>query len=378
VSAIEDVNISRPIKIGTRTPLPMLVAEATRQLTVCNSCRYCEGFCAVFPSLERRTVLERGDISQIANLCHDCRACFDACMYTAPHDFALNIPRALSAVRTADYTDYVWPVSPPRLLRGRLGVVSGLACTALLVLVAAALNTGFSGIVASHASPYALIPYWATLILLLLPAVFALGVMAAATRSYWRTTGSGRVDTAGVLGAIREAATLRYLRGGGEDCRYPEEDQPSGARRRLHMLVMYGFGLCIVSTTAAGVMQDFLGNDPPYGWVSVPVLSGTIGGLMLAVGSIGLLALKVRASGPTGFAAMTVKDYGFLVALTYLAVSGLATLLARGTDAFGVIYLLHLAAIVLCFAVAPYTKFMHIVFRFAALVRDNLERAQAG
>ena len=29
-------------------------AEADRQLTICNACRYCEGYCAVFPALERQ------------------------------------------------------------------------------------------------------------------------------------------------------------------------------------------------------------------------------------------------------------------------------------------------------------------------------------
>ena len=32
-----------------------LLAEAERQLDICNACRYCEGYCAVFPALERRT-----------------------------------------------------------------------------------------------------------------------------------------------------------------------------------------------------------------------------------------------------------------------------------------------------------------------------------
>jgi ferredoxin len=86
-----------------RTSLHLLVEEATRQLTICNSCRYCEGLCAVFPALERRQVIENGDVSQLANLCHDCRACFDACMYEPPHEFAIDIPKALSAVRLADY-----------------------------------------------------------------------------------------------------------------------------------------------------------------------------------------------------------------------------------------------------------------------------------
>jgi citrate/tricarballylate utilization protein len=33
----------------------------------------------------------------------------------------------------------------------------------------------------------------------------------------------------------------------------------------------------------------------------------------------------------------------------------------------------HLAAVAACFAIAPYTKFMHVVYRFLALVHDNAE-----
>ena len=32
------------------------LAEADRLMTVCNSCRYCEGLCAVFPAMEMRRV----------------------------------------------------------------------------------------------------------------------------------------------------------------------------------------------------------------------------------------------------------------------------------------------------------------------------------
>ena len=84
-----------------------LFAEAERQLNICNSCRYCEGYCAVFPALERRTVLETGDITQLASLCHDCRACFQACMYAPPHEFAVDPPTILTAVRQASYRHYL-------------------------------------------------------------------------------------------------------------------------------------------------------------------------------------------------------------------------------------------------------------------------------
>ena len=53
--------------------IDLLVSEASRQLTICNSCRYCEGLCAVYPALERRSQLTEGDVSQLANLCHDCQ-----------------------------------------------------------------------------------------------------------------------------------------------------------------------------------------------------------------------------------------------------------------------------------------------------------------
>ena len=69
-----------------------LFAEADRQLTICNACRYCEGYCAVFPALARQVNLTAGDITHLADLCHDCRDCYTACMYVPPHEFALNLP----------------------------------------------------------------------------------------------------------------------------------------------------------------------------------------------------------------------------------------------------------------------------------------------
>ena len=36
--------------------------EADRLMTVCNSCRYCEGLCAVFPAMEMRRAFPDGRI----------------------------------------------------------------------------------------------------------------------------------------------------------------------------------------------------------------------------------------------------------------------------------------------------------------------------
>ena len=56
-----------------------LLAEADRLMTVCNSCRYCEGLCAVFPAMEMRRAFPDGDLNYLANLCHGCGACYDDC-----------------------------------------------------------------------------------------------------------------------------------------------------------------------------------------------------------------------------------------------------------------------------------------------------------
>ena len=118
---------------ASETSLHALVEEASRQLTICNACRYCEGFCAVFPALERRTVLSAGDVIQLANLCHDCRACLDACMYSPPHEFAVSPPPVLSATRLASYDRYAWPRSMPRVLRGRVGLFFGAVLCAIVL-----------------------------------------------------------------------------------------------------------------------------------------------------------------------------------------------------------------------------------------------------
>jgi citrate/tricarballylate utilization protein len=176
-------------------------------------------------------------------------------------------------------------------------------------------------------------------------------------------------------GAIIEAAEMRYLKGGGADCSYPTE-RPSPLRRYFHGAVAYGFLLCLVSTISAGILQDFLGSSPPYPPLSIPVVTGTVGGVGLVVGSVGLLALKQRSDPLATVGEMASRDYNLLIALGVLGATGLGTLLLRDTAAFGPVLVIHLAAVAVSFAVAPYSKFNHALYRLLALVLDNIERAE--
>src|SRR6201997_2940732 len=87
------------------------LAEADRLMTVCNSCRYCEGLCAVFPAMEMRRAFADGDLDYLANLCHACGACFHDCQFAPPHDFNVNVPQVLAAVRRESYVRYARPRS---------------------------------------------------------------------------------------------------------------------------------------------------------------------------------------------------------------------------------------------------------------------------
>jgi citrate/tricarballylate utilization protein len=343
------------------TEISGLFAEAERQLVICNACRYCEGYCAVFPALELRRSLAEGDIAHLADLCHDCRDCYTACMYAPPHEFAVDLPAILSAVRRDNYDRYL-----PRLPGGRTVTMAVTAVGALAVLgICAILGAGSSRV---PGSPYRVIAYPALVTVACAAIGWGIAMTAVAAVRYWRGT-RGRFTLPGLVDAIVAAATLRNLRGGGADCSYPGDD-PSPWRRRLHQLVAGGFALCFASTVAAAISQDILGFQPPYPVDSVPVLLGILGGAGLTVGCAGLLAMK-RDAAPV---ATTRRDYGLIVALLVLAITGLLTLVLRDTDAFAPVLVIHLCAVMVSFAIFPYTKFVHVIYRFLALIHDSSER----
>ncbi len=92
-------------------------AEVERVMQVCNACRYCEGFCAVFPAMTQRLEFGKADIHYLANLCHNCGACLHACQYAPPHEFAINVPKAMAQARLETYQQYAQPAAFGALYR---------------------------------------------------------------------------------------------------------------------------------------------------------------------------------------------------------------------------------------------------------------------
>jgi citrate/tricarballylate utilization protein len=227
------------------------------------------------------------------------------------------------------------------------------------------------------ASPYSVVPYGAILALGIASLAVALVLLALGARRYFAHVGPRPAGTSpwrATARALHAAATLQYLRSAGVECTYPDEEA-SPLRRRLHQSLVGGLTLTLAATITAGIEQDLASRPPPYSLVSAPVLLGLVGGVAMLLGGGGLALLKRRADPAPAEAASQAADWAFLGALLVLAASGLLTLIARLSPAYGVLLALHLDAVFCCFVLAPFTKFAHVVYRFCSLVRDEEERA---
>lgn len=351
-----------------------LAGEARRQIEICNACRYCEGFCSVFPALMREKTFSGGDITHLANLCHNCRGCYYSCQYTAPHEFDLNLPAALAEVRQDSWERHAYPQVFANVFH-RHGVAIAGGLTAGIALLFAALaafrpetGSGFYAVLAHNA----MVAIFAPAFLLPLLAV------ALSLRSYWRETGQGRPSIASVMGAFRNAAALRNLSGGqGQGCNFEQDDRYSDRRRQFHQAVMYGFLLCFAATSVATVMHYLFGLEAPYPLFSLPKLLGVPGGIALTAGCVGLAWLKLKADPSLGAQRVWGGEMAFVLLLGFVALSGLALYAATGSDLVAPLLALHLGAVLTFFLLLPYTKMVHGFFRLAALTLEEEHKKPA-
>lgn len=344
-----------------------ITQEARRQIEICNACRYCEGYCAVFPAMTRNRIFSDGDITQLANLCHNCRGCYYACQYTEPHEFALNLPRALAEARHESWKDHAWPGSFARAF-DRSGVV-----------IAAGLVVAFAAIfaLAQGLRPESGEGFYAYMSHGLMVAIFApaflvpLAAMAVSLGCYWRAVGGGSVRIVDVWQAMKSAGRMRNLDGGhGDGCNFEAGERYSNARRHAHQATLYGFLLCFAATSAGTLMHYGFGLHAPYGLFSLPKLLGVPGGLLLCAGTAGLAWLKTRADRDLGAPEVWGGEMAFVLLLFSVSATGLALYGATRTSAVAVLLSVHLGTVLAFFLLTPYSKMAHGFYRMAALTKD--------
>ena len=356
------------------------VINARREMEICNACRYCEGFCAVFPAVELRREFSAGDLSYLANLCHNCRGCYYACQYAPPHEWGINVPKALAEVRAESYAEYAWP-KPLASMFNRNGTVVSLVAAlgiAVVLILSMLLNSpgnffGAHGTMhrirstrsfrygrcRSSASQRSASPWWRW--------AWARGT-SGATPGPKESIGPVSVGI-----ALWDVLTLKNLGGGGNGCN-DNSEAFSMRRRYLHHAMFYGFLLCFAATTVGFIYHSFLGWPAPYPFISAPVLLGTVGGILMLIGTVGLTAMKFVDDPLPNVRRLLGADIALLMLLAMIAITGLVVLMVRATGAMGLAMAVHLGFILAFFLVLPYSKMVHGVYRSAALLRRAIER----
>lgn len=352
--------------------------ELNRQLTICNACRYCEGYCAVFPAMSRHKEFLQPDMQYLANLCHSCGSCLHACQYAPPHEFGVNIPNVMARVRIDTYREFAWPGFLARLYdRNALAIVLFSIVSLSLFFI---LSVDESGMLLKHVEGgdfYSIIPH--NRMVFMFGAVFGFSLLAISVSlvRFWKsistTLEAGIANGSSLYKPIADIATLKNLGGGhGQGCNNAD-DAYTLARRRYHHFTFYGFILCFAATSVATIYHYVLGWPAPYDLFSLPKLLGISGGAALLVGTVGLFYLSLTRHVEHGDAKQKPMDRGFILLLFMISLTGLLLFMLRETTLMPLMLSLHLGVVMAFFLLMPYSKFMHGFYRGLALVKCSQE-----
>ena len=95
-----------------------------------------------------------------------------------------------------------------------------------------------------------------------------------------------------------------------------------------------------------------LGQHGAPGYTSLPVIFGTVGGIGLILGPIGLLVLLKRRNRQIDDESQTGMDLSFILLLLLIAITGLLLLVLRQSSAMGTLLIVHLGLVMTLFPVS--------------------------
>lgn len=365
---------------------------ATKSCVICNSCRYCEGLCAVFPAMEKYREFSDKEIDYLANLCHQCSECFYDCQYAPPHEFGVSIPTQFAQARKESYKKYVFPSFLGKAFDSNAWLTTILLVIALFVGffgassgissevsngIFGAFNAAFGNVeskgIESQGNFFAVIPYNYMVSVFSLVSIFVFIALIAGVVRFAKAIELRGVNGKVFMQSLKDALSLRYLGGHkSEGCTYPNEKR-SNVRRIYHHFTAYGFLFCFIATSLAAFYHHFLHLSAPYDITQLPKLFGFIGGILLCIGTFGLFVLKLVADKEIVDKESVSMDYVFLFMLFIVSFSGLFLMVVRESAMLSYALWFHLSTILVFFLMIPYSKFVHIFYRFIALLKYNAE-----
>lgn len=345
--------------------------KASRDMEICNACRYCETLCPVFPQITQFRTFDKSTLNYLSNLCHNCKGCYHGCQYAPPHEFDLNIPKTFSEIRVDSYIQYAFPN-----ILGKLFAKNGIVVSIVIALCIAVLflaSSFFAKDTASHKTFFDVIPYGVMVFVSSLVFFHVIIAFIIGFRRFWVENGDKLSELRDISlwkYAITSVATLKHLDGGdnAHGCN-DIDDRFAHFRKWYHQGVMYGFILTMISTTLAAFYHHILGIHAPYDFDSLVVITGTLGGILIVIGCVGLTVIKIKADKKPISKQLLSMDYSFIAMLFLVNVTGLILLVLRDTSSMPALLCIHLGFVLAFFLLMPYSKFVHLLYRFAALLK---------
>ena len=327
--------------------------------------------------MTRRSDFKVADIHFLANLCHNCGACLYSCQYAPPHEFSVNVPNTFAIIRKETYIAFSWPKAFGILYKKNGIFVSVMASLAVILFLA--LSIFLNGALENkpmNGDFYRCIPH--NSLVAIFGAVFGYSIVALGIglTQFWCNISSANTPMAAWREASQDALTMKYLGGGHGDGCNNADDSYSLWRKYFHHLTFYGFVLCFISTAIATILHYLLGLHAPYEYGSLPVIFGSLGGIGLVVGPIGLLCLNMQRNPAQVDSTQKPMDRAFIVLLFLISISGFALLFFRSSAYMSILMAIHLGFVLGFFLTMPYGKFAHGVYRVAALLKNAAEKRQ--
>lgn len=351
-------------------------------LKKCFQCGNCSVVCEISPDTEpfprkemiwaqwglKDRLLSDGDVW----LCHQCNDCSTHCPRGArPGD-------VMAAVRNLCF--YQYSTSPVMAMLMAKPVYLAILLLAPALAMLSFVNIGAQkGFMDIKPMQYVNMMPETAIDLAFIPAIlFSMGAAYFSVKTFWRALNKKTPAHGSVIIAVVQAAVGVLLH---EKLRKCGANAP---RATSHLLTMYGF-IALMATTAMVAMlywANFLGVIGfEYHQIGlshparlVVKLVGNIGALM-AVTGVTLIIMR-RYGADKDKAGVTVYyDSHFIFILYITIITGILAELFRVADVavlgFGVYYI-HLVFVFALLVYAPFSKFSHLLYRFAALVHAKM------
>ena len=344
--------------------MPDIYDEARRQFDICNACRYCEGYCAVWDEMENMKIFSNTNIQHLANLCHDCRECYTVCPFTEPHEFNLNIPKVLSNVR---YETYIHNIKP-KFMEKAATHQNYLWLSAIVLSLLSVFSIGYinvNGNLFAYDNLFLIIHIFPVLqfkIFSIILYTYVIVLWTLEANSYWNSINSGKdnkkITPHSIVSALYDTFSHKYFKGGGAGCSYPQDN--SGKFRLIfHPMVFFGFIIDLIAISFYGHLDIYL------------IIVYMAGSLLMSIGAISLLLAKLYSNRELANKQLLYMDYPFTTIMFLTGITGFIFPIISGYDIFSLIFMFHLCFIATIFLIAPFGKFIHPVYRFLSILKYN-------